>query len=82
VVLEVHVIIGGAEAHVFEARAHTSQRPRALQFGCGIQELNVRLLHEVLQVLDFLFEAFLAETLSHFELLLERCPVMLLRLIS
>jgi hypothetical protein len=36
-VLEVNIVIGGAEAHIFEAWAHTSQGPRALQLGCGIQ---------------------------------------------
>jgi hypothetical protein len=80
-VLEVHIIVGRTEAHIFEAWAHTSEGPRTLQLGGGIEEVYVRLLHEVLQVLNFFFETFLAETLCHFELLLERCPVMLLRLI-
>jgi hypothetical protein len=77
-VFEVHIIIGSTEAHIFEAWAHTSEGPRALQLGGRIEEVNVRFLHEVLQVLNFLPETFLTEALCHFELLLERCPVMLL----
>ena len=81
-ILEVNIIIGCTEAHVIEAWAYTSKAPRALELGCRIQEVYVWLLHKVLQVLYFLFETFLTEALCHFELLLERCPVMLLRLIS
>ena len=82
-VFKIYVIIWSPKSHVIVAWTYTTKSSRTLKFCCRIQKVNIRLFHEVFEFLDLLLEVvILAETLSHFKLLLEWCSIVHLRLFS